>query len=65
MRLSALRQQIFGVHVLSTFDSRLIILIKKLRFLNWSVDLSSMSRILSKALSMIGGNDKNRMQRSS
>ena len=33
MRLSALREQIFGVPVLSTFDSRLIILVIKIKIL--------------------------------
>ena len=31
--------------------------------MNWSVDLSTMSHILSEVLSMIGVNNENRMQR--
>ena len=33
MRLSALREQIFGVHILATFNSRLISLVIKINVL--------------------------------
>ena len=45
------------------FSFRLVL--SKLRFMNWSEDLLTLSHILSKSLSMRGVNNENRMQRSS